>query len=60
MEGFCIQVYILWMVHYLNKKALMSLRRLGFIVGQSVCPNMGTSKQILMAMEFKKKTSRKT
>jgi hypothetical protein len=52
MEGFCIQVCNLWMVHWLNKEALMSLCRLGFIVDKSVCPNMGTSQQILMAMEF--------
>jgi len=52
MEGFCIQVCNLWMVHCLNKEAVISLRRLGFIVDQAVSPNMGTSQQILMAMEF--------
>jgi len=57
MEGFCIQVCNLWMVHCLNKMALTSLRRLGFIVDQSVRPNMGTSKQILMAMEFQQNLS---
>jgi len=45
------------MVHCLNKEALISLRRLGFTVDQAVRPNMGTSQQILMAMEFQQNLS---
>ena len=57
MEGLCIQVCNLWKLHCLSKKALMSLRRLGFILDESVCPNMGTSQKILMAMEFQQNLS---
>jgi hypothetical protein len=52
MKGFCIQVRNLWMVHCLNKKVLMFLRKLGFIVDQSVLQNMENSQKSLMAMEF--------
>jgi hypothetical protein len=57
MEGFCIQVRNLWMVHCLNKKGLMFLRKLSFIVDQSVRQNTENSQKNLMAMEFQQNLS---
>lgn len=57
MDGFYIQVRNLWKFYCLNKKALMSLRKLDYIVDQSVRPNRGSSQQILMAMEFQQNLS---